>query len=128
MGMDTNMAEKKFTEKEKSKILQELDEERILLQKQKELEKKRTHNKKIYKIGSKECYKFLEMGREYYINIEECQKISSKQRLVALYYKTLDGVKSKKYLIKTQVYSDKFFISDDPIRVYFKEYTLENDK
>ena len=122
------MSEKKFTEEEKNKILQELDEERVLLQKQQELEKKRTHHKKIYKIGSKKCYKFLLMEREYYLDIEECKKISSKARLIALYYKTFDEVKSKTYLIKTQVYSDKFFISDDPIRVYFKEYTLENDK
>ncbi|HHD78345.1 MAG TPA: hypothetical protein ENK98_01700 [Epsilonproteobacteria bacterium] len=122
------MSEKKFTEKEKSKILQELDEERVLLQKQKELEKKRTNNKKIYKIGSKKCYKFLNMEREYYLDIEECKKISSKARLITLYYKTFDEVKRKTYLMKTQVYSDKFFISDDPIRVYFKEYTLENDK
>jgi len=122
------MADKKFTEQEKNKILEELDEERLLLQRQKELKKKRIDNKKIYKIGSKKCYKFLEMGREYYLNIEDCKKISGKAILITLYYKTFDEVKSKKYLIKTQVYSDKFFISDDPVRVYFKTYSLEDDK
>jgi len=117
-----------YTEKEKKKILADLNEERLSEQKQKDLEKKRTYNKKIYKMGSRKCYKFTHMERAYYINIDDCLKLSSRPQNIALYYKTFDEVKTKKYLIKTEVYSDKFFISDDPIRVYFKGYVLENDK
>ena len=117
-----------MTEKEKKKILTDLNDKRLSEQKKHEIEVLRTSNKKIYKMMSKECYKFLNMEREYYITIKDAQSISSRAKLITLYYKTFSEFRTKDYLIKTEVYSDKFFISDDPIRVYFKAYSLESDK
>jgi hypothetical protein len=65
------------------------------------------------------------MEREYYIEIDACKKLSSRPTILPLYYRTFDELKKKDVLVKTEVYSDKIFISYNAIRVYFKAYTLE---
>jgi len=117
---------KYYTQSDKIKILNKLNEQRLSRQKREEIKKQRTHNKEIYKFGSKTFYKFVQMEREYYIQIEDCDKLSSRPSIIPLYYKTFDELKKKDVLIKVEVYSDKFFISYDAIRVYFKSYALEN--
>jgi len=116
----------KFDQSEKNQILNQLNEQRLSKQKRAEIAKKRIDNKEVYKFGSKTFYKFLQMEREYYIQIEECSRLSSRPSNISLYYRTFDELKTKDVLIKTEVYSDKFFISYDPIRVYFKAYVLED--
>ena len=119
-----------YTEEEKKKILDKLNEKRLSVQKREEIQKLRTHKKKIYKFGNKEFYKFINMEREYYIEIENCSKFSSSPVIVTLFYKTVSEyeLKKKDVLIKTEIYSEKFFISQNAIRVYFKGYSLEDDR
>lgn len=114
-----------YDESEKNKILDKLNEERLSKQKRAEIEKQRTENKEVYKFGSKKLYKFLYMEREYYIEITDCARLSSRPTIITLYYRTFDELKKKDVLMKTEIYSDKFFISYDAIRVYFKAYALE---
>ena len=123
-GLDGKKSE--YDESEKNKILSKLNEQRLSKQKRAEIERKRTENKEVYKFGPKTFYKFLQMEREYYIQIEECSKLSSRPSIVSLYYRTFEEFKKKDVLMKTEIYSDKFFISYDAIRVYFKTYALEN--
>lgn len=119
-----------YSEEEKTKILNKLNEKRLSTQKREEIKKRRLHNKHIYKFGNKEFYKFTNMEREYYIEIGECNKFSSSPSIVTLFYKTISEyeLKKKDVLIKTEIYSEKFFISQDAIRVYFKGYSLEDKK
>jgi len=119
-----------YTEEEKKKILQKLNEKRLSVQKREEIKKLRTHKKKIYKFGNKKFYKFKNMEREYYIEIQDCDKFSSRPVIVTLYYKTVSEyeLKKKDVLIKTEIHSENFFISTSPIRVYFKGYPLEDEK
>ncbi|GIU00380.1 hypothetical protein TSL6_08860 [Sulfurovum sp. TSL6] len=119
-----------FTEEEKKKILDKLNEKRLSTQKREEIKKKRLHNKKRYKIANKEFYKFTNMEREYYIEIADCDKINTRASIITLYYKSISEyeVKKKDVLIKTEIYSDKFFVSYDWVRVYFKAYALEDEK
>ncbi|MFC2057555.1 hypothetical protein ACFLR6_01315 [Campylobacterota bacterium] len=129
---DEALARKKgpYTAEEKAKILNKLNQKRLSAQKLEEIKKRRTHKKKIYKFGNKEFYKFKNMEREYYMQVEDCNKFSSRPVIVSLFYKTISEyeLKKKDVLIKTEIYSDKFLISMDPIRVYFKGYSLENDR
>ncbi len=120
--------DKSYSEEEKKKILQKLNEKRLSTQKREEISKKRISNKEIFKFGAKEFYKFTNMEREYYILVEDCKKFSSRPALFTLYYKSIDELKKKDILIKTEIYSDKIFISYDVIRVYFKGYSLEDEK
>jgi hypothetical protein len=119
-----------YTEEEKKKVLDKLNEKRLSTQKREEIQKSRIYNKKIYKFASKEFYKFTNMEREYYIEIEDCNKFSSRPVIVTIFYKTIseNELKKKDVLIKTEIYSEKFFISMDAIRVYFKGYSLENEQ
>ncbi len=119
-----------YTEEEKKKILAKLNEKRLSTQKREEIKKKRLHNKKIYKLGNKEFYKFTNMEREYYIEVADCDKITTRPSIVTLYYKSVSEyeVKKKDVLIKTEIYSDKFFVSYDVVRVYFKGYSLEDER
>jgi len=123
-----NTQNKTYTEEEKKKVLQKLNEKRLSTQKRDEIKKARTYNKKIYKFGSKEFYKFKQMEREYYIEIDMIKKLSSRPVIVPLYYRTFEELNKKEVLVKIEVYSEKFFISYNPIRVYFKGYTLEDGK
>lgn len=118
-----------FTEEEKKKILAKLNEKRLSTQKREEIKKRRLHHKKSYKIGNKMFYKFKNMEREYYIEIADCDKITNRASIVTLYYKSVSEfeVKKKDVLIKTEIYSDKFFISYNLTRVYFKGYSLEDE-
>lgn len=125
---DLNTKTKNYTEEEKKIVLQKLNEKRLTTQKREEIKKARTHNKKIYKFGSKEYYKFKQMEREYYIEIKELKKLSSRPVIIPLYYRTFEEFNKKEVLIKTEIYSEKFFISYNPIRVYFKGYSLEDER
>lgn len=118
-----------YSEEEKKKILDKLNEKRLSTQKREEIQKSRIHNKKIYKFGSKSFYKFTNMEREYYIGTDDCKKSFSRPVIIRLFYKTIseNELKNKDVLIKTEIYSEKFFISLDAIRVYFKGYSLENE-
>jgi hypothetical protein len=116
-----------YTE-EKRKILNDLNERRLSDQRIEEIKKNRTQNKEIYKIGSKEFYKFINMKREYFIEIKDCEKISRRPRILSLYYRSIDILHKKDVLIKAEIYSEKFFISMDPIRVYYKGYSLEDKR
>ncbi|TNF44517.1 MAG: hypothetical protein EP216_01955 [Epsilonproteobacteria bacterium] len=119
---------KTYTEEEKQKILDDLNEKRLSVQKREEIKKKRTYKKEIYKFGAKEYYKFTNMKRDYFIEIEDCKKITRRPRIVPLYYRSIDVLQKKDVLMKTEVYSEKFFISFDAIRVYFKGFDLENER
>lgn len=119
---------KPYSEEEKQNILNKLNEKRLSTQKREEITKSRTYNKEKYNFGSKEFYKFTKMEREYYIAVEDCRKLSSRTAIIALYYRSISELKKKDVLIKTEIYSDKFFISYGAIRVYFKEYSLEDEK
>ena len=115
-----------YSEEEKNKIFNKLNEERISAQNRLEIKKRRVENKEVYKFGIKKFYKFLHMEREYFIEISDCDKFSRRPAIIPLYYRTFDELKKKDVLIKTEVYSDKIFISYDAIRVYFKAYSLED--
>ena len=117
-----------YTEEEKKKILQKLNERRLSTQKREEIQKRRTYQKKLYTFGGKKCYKFTNMEREYFIEISDLKKLSSRPKMITLYYRSIDELKKKDVLMKTEIYSDKFFISHDPIRVYYKQFALENER
>lgn len=117
-----------YDQKEKNKILDKLNEERLSKQKREEIKNSRIHNKEIYTFGAKKFYKFLQMEREYFIEVSQCNNFSSRAAIIPLYYRTFDELKKKEVLLKTEVYSNKIFISYDAIRVYFKGYELENSR
>ena len=119
---------KVYTEEEKKKILNDLNQRRLSDQRIEEIKKKRTQNKAIYKFGTKEYYKFMNMKREYYLEINDSKKITGRPRILPIYYRSIDMLQKKDVLIKSEIYSEKFFISLDPIRVYFKAYTLEDER
>ena len=123
-GIDGNVST--YDQSDKNKILDKLNEQRLSKEKREKIKKQRTDNKEVYKFGAKSFYKFVQMEREYYIRIEDCDKLTSRPSIVSLYYRTFDGLKKKDVLMKVEVYSNKFFISYDAIRVYFKSYALEN--
>ncbi len=117
-----------YTKADKKDILKELDDQRLNTQRLDVIKKRRTGKKQKYKFGSKEFYKFINMNREYYIDISDIEKLSSRPVIVPLYYKIFGELKKKDFLIKIEIYSDKIFISDDILRVYFKGYPLERER
>ena len=125
---DLNTKTKNYTEDEKQIVLRKLNEKRLTTQKRDEIKKSRTYKKQTYKFGSKEFYKFKQMEREYYIEIAEVEKLSSRAAIIPLYYRTFEELNKKEVLIKTEIYSEKIFISYNPIRVYFKGYSLEDER
>ncbi len=119
---------KEYTKKDKKDILKELDEKRLDTQRFEVIKKRRILKKQKYQFGVKEFYKFSHMSREYYIDINDIAKLSSRPVIMVLYYKIFGELKKKDFLIKTEIYSDKFFISDDILRVYFKGHSLEHER
>ncbi len=122
---ESSKATEQYSEQDKCDILIHLNAERLRTQKCEEMQKKRLHNKEIYKFGHKEYYKFVNMEREYYLEKESCGKFSSHPSIVTLYYKVFGEMKRKDVLLKVETHTDKIFISYDAIRVYFKPYAFE---
>ncbi len=119
---------KKYTSEDKNNILRKLNDKRLEEQLYKEIEKRRLHNKKKYRFDVREFYKFLHMDREYFIELKDLELLSAKPQILTLYYRTFGEIKKKDFLVKTEVYSDKIFISNDVLRVYFKGYSLEHER
>jgi hypothetical protein len=118
----------KYTKADKQDILKELNEKRLDAQRFDVIKKRRIAKKQKYQFGIKEFYKFNHMSREYFIDINDVKKISSRPVIMSLYYKIFGELKKKDFLIKVEIYSEKFFISDDILRVYFKGYALERER
>jgi len=117
-----------YTKSDKQDILKELNEKRLDTQRLEVIKKRRTDKKQKYQFGSKEFYKFSNMNREYYIDLNDIKKLSSRPVIMSLYYKIFGELKKKDFLIKTEIYSEKIFISDDILRVYFKGHSLERER
>ena len=115
----------KYHSREKSDILEKLDQKRRRNQEKNRLHKCTFGNKKIYILENREFYKILDLGRDYYIKIEDCHNHSYRPELITLYHQGFDGLKKTKVLVKFKTDTDKIYISEDALRVYFKESSLE---
>ncbi len=122
---NAHMLLSKYHPKEKSDILEKLDKKRRRNQEKKRLHKCTFGNKKIYTLENREFYKILDLGRDYYIKIEDCQNHSYRPELITLYHQGFDGLKKTKVLVKFRTDTDKIYISEDALRVYFKASSLE---
>ena len=124
-GLDGKKAN--YSEDEKQKVLDKLNEQRLSVQKKEDIAYNRTGRKKIYHLAGKEYFQFKGMEREYFILLDEIEKVTLRQGIYNLFYKTFNGLKAKEVLIKTEIYSEQFFISYDIRRVYFKGYSLVDE-
>lgn len=118
---------KRLSVSEKEKTLKRIDEEQRIVQKYKELQERRLRDKKVYHLENRLLYRFLDMNRTYYIRVEDCTRLSSSPLILPLFYQGFDGLKKKDVLVRIRDYSEKIFISNDVIRVYYKAYSLEDD-
>ena len=116
-----------YAGKDKERILRQINDNRLEKQLYKEIKARRLCHKKLYIFDMKFYHKFLHMEREYFIERKDLVLLANRPRIITLYYRTFGEIKKRDFLIKVEVYSDKIFISNDMLRVYFKGYTLEND-
>jgi len=116
---------KTYNSYEKRKILAKLNDERRMKIRREEIKKKRVENKEIFQFGTRKFYKFLEMEREYYIEVDVCHKLTDRPEKVELFYRTLDTLDKKNVLIRCVPYNESFFISHNQVRVYYKKYKLQ---
>ncbi len=119
---------KKYSAQRKKDILNEINDKRLEKQFYNDMEKRRIYNKKVYTFDLRYFYKFEHMDREYYMEVTDVQNLSNEAHIFTLYHKTFGELKMKDFLIKIELYSDKIFISDDVLRIYFKGYSLENEQ
>jgi len=113
--------------KDKKQILNKLTRERRDAQLFEQMEKKRVENKKIYIFHNKEFYKIKNLERDYYFKVEDYEKLSHRPKIVTIYHDFLGELKKKDILIQIRRYSDKIFISDDLIKVYYKSCYFEGN-
>lgn len=110
---------------DKKKIWKQLNEDRRLRQQNKEMEKSRFSNKKIYTIDNKNYYKVIGMTHTYYLQVNSLNYLRASQVVIQLCQYTFNGMKSKRGLLKIDKVTNKIFISEDTVRVYFKSCALE---
>lgn len=131
---------KRYTEEEKKAVMARLEAERLKKEAAKRVEESFSldltceerremllNHKKRYRIEGWEFYKLLDMDRAYYIEIRDLKMCSPQPQMFALYYQTMGEMKRKPFLIKMGVTSDRLMISDDPIRIYYKTYRIEDE-
>ena len=117
----------KLNIKDKKQILNKLTRERRDAQLFEQMEKKRVENKKIYIFHNKEFYKITNLERDYYFKVEDYEKLSHRPRIITIYHDFLGELKKKDVLIQIRRYSDKIFVSDDLIKVYYKSCYFEGN-
>ncbi len=110
---------------DKKKIWNQLNEERRLRQKNKEMGKSRFFNKRIYAIDNKKYYKVIGMSNNYYLSVDSLNYLATSQFVIQLCQYTFNGMKAQRGLIKIDKATNKIFISEDTLRVYFKSCALE---
>jgi len=118
-----------YTKNEKEKILKKLNQERLDRQKQQKISDKRTYKKEIYELIGRDFYKFENMDRGYFIELEDMKGLSERPTIVTLYYRVFEEMHKKDMLLKIDtLMDDRVLISHDVIRVYFKSYALEDER
>ncbi len=111
---------------DKKKIWSDLNEQRLLRQKEHEMKQNLLFNKKIYAIDNKKYYKIIGLNTSYYIQVESFNTQPSSQYMIQLGTYGFNGMKSKRGLIKIDKVRKKIAISEDTLRVYFKPYEIED--
>lgn len=110
---------------DKNVIWNNLKEERLLRQKNKEMNKTILANKKVYYIHNKKYYKLVGMYGDYYLQANSLRKLSVSPFLIELYRYTFIGMQAKIGLMKVDKSTNNIFISEDTLRVDFKSYEFE---
>lgn len=110
---------------DKKKIWNKLNEERLLRQKEKELEKKRLHNKKIYTIFGKKYYKLISDYGDYYVLEDALKNPPASQFAIQIHRYSFSGMRAKRGLLKINKLNDSIFLSEDTLRIYFKPCYIE---
>jgi len=116
-----------FSTQSKEKILDSLNRQRRDEYLFKHMSEKRISNKKVYIIHNKKFYKIKNLERDYLFKIDDYDKLSSRPKVISIFYDFLGELKKKDVLIQIRRYSDKIFISDDLIKVYYKTCHFENN-
>ncbi len=114
-----------YTEDEKNNIFEELDDKRRKKQDKDKIHKYKYGNKKVYNLENREFYKIIGLGREFFIKTEDCHNHDSRPETLSLYHHGFDGLRKTEALVNFKDSSDKIFISEDKLRVYFKASSLE---
>jgi predicted PilT family ATPase len=120
-------AEKKYSEEEKRKILTSLNQERKNIEISEDVKVRRVANKKIYTINNTQYYKLENLERGYLMRVDDYPKLTNRPKIITLYYDFLGELKKKDFLIQIRSYSDKIFVSNDLLKVYFKACSFENN-
>jgi len=110
---------------DKQKIFDSLNRQRRDEQLFEQMDKQRIANKKIYTIHNKKFYKIKNLERDYFFKVDDYEKLSSRPRIITIYHDFLGELKKKDVLIQIRRYSDKIFVSDDLIKVYYKTCYFE---
>ncbi|HFQ62317.1 MAG TPA: hypothetical protein ENK39_08510 [Epsilonproteobacteria bacterium] len=113
---------------EKKKIWNALNEERLLRQREKELEKERLRHKKIYAIYGKKYYKLVGDYGDYYVLEDALKNIPSAQFVIQVNRYSFSGMRKSRAILKIDKSTNKIFLSEDTLRVYFKPYQIESIK
>ena len=97
-----------------------------------------THSLEVFDIPSKDTILELiceEPKHDYLCGVvgplaggEDYQKLRSRPGIITIYHEFLGEMKKKDVLIQIRRYSDKIYISDDLIKVYYKSCHLEDEK
>ena len=112
---------------EKNKTWNKLYEEKLLRQKNREIDKKRLANKKMYVIDNKKYYKLIGMRNDYYLQTNSLKNLSTSKCTIELYRYSFSGLKTQRGLIKLDKATNEILISDNTLRVvYFESYEIES--
>ena len=84
-------------------------------------------HKKCYRIEGWEFYKVLDMDQAYFIETRDLKMCSPRPQMFSLYYQTMGQMKRKPFLIKMGLTSDKLIVSEDPVRICYKTYRIEDE-
>ncbi|HHD78719.1 MAG TPA: hypothetical protein ENK98_03655 [Epsilonproteobacteria bacterium] len=113
---------------EKKKIWNKLNEDRLLRQKEKELDKARLHHKKLYAIYGKKYYKLIGEYGDYYVLEDALKNLPSSQFVIQVNRYSFSGMRTSRAVLKIDKSTNKMFLSEDTLRVYFKPYEIESIK
>ena len=119
------MPEKNYTDSEKQRIMQELNDRRQREQKAKEAVKAYLSDKKIYTYKGKEYYKVKDYKQNFYVPRNIMESLADTVREVELERSGYTANRRQKGFIKWDMMRKGILISLSNVRVYYKPFEIE---
>ncbi len=115
----------RYTEAEKKRILEQLNEQRRQEQKARESLRRYLSDKKVYRYRGSEYYKVKDYKSAFYIKSSIIRSLDATVQEVELERTGYTSNRTQRGFIKWDSMQEKILLSESKVRIYYKPFEIE---